>query len=314
MNSRTSFSTWIDDYLAVRRRAGFRLETEGSQLRKFARFAEQVGHAGPLTVRLAVQWASSSRSGRALTAARRIEVLRPFASYCRQFDPATEIPPRCLFGHAHRRLAPHVFTDDEVLDLLGACDQLYPHGGLRGLSCKTIFGLMAATGLRVSEATGLTRSDVDLEQKRLYIRHAKFGKSRWVPIHPTVGVVLRSYLSKRDLDPFSGNTDAFFMFDYGRPASTRSVERAFRILRTTLRWRARGDHPSPRLRDLRHSFVCHRLQEWLAGGMCLDRNILALSTYLGHVKITDTYWYETATPELLAIAARQFVRFHGGAS
>ncbi|SAL07712.1 integrase family protein [Caballeronia arationis] len=151
MNSHTSFSTWIDDYLAVRRRAGFQLETEGSQLRKFARFAEQVGHAGPLTVRLAVQWASSSRSGRALTAARRIEVLRPFASYCRQFDPATEIPPRCLFGHAHRRLAPHVFTDDEVLDLLGACDHLYPPGGLRGLSCKTIFGLMAATGLRVSE-------------------------------------------------------------------------------------------------------------------------------------------------------------------
>ena len=314
MNSHTRFSTWIDDYLAVRRRAGFRLETEGKQLRQFARFAEQLGHSGPLTVRLAIQWASDSHSGRALTAARRIEVLRPFASYCRQFDAATEIPPRCLFGHAHRRLAPHVFSDDEVLDLLAACDHLYPSGGLRALTCKTIFGLMAATGLRVSEATRLTRSDVDLEQQRLHIRNAKFGKSRWVPIHRTVGRVLRSYVRKRDLDPFAGNTDAFFMFDYGRPASTRSIQRAFRLLRTTFKWRTRGDHPAPRLRDLRHSFVCHRLQEWLARGMTLDRNILALSTYLGHVKITDTYWYETATPELLAIAARQFARFHGGAS
>jgi integrase len=314
VNPRTSFSTWIDDYLAVRRCAGFRLETEGMQLRQFARFAEQVGHSGPLTVRLAVQWASSSHTGRRLTAARRIEVLRPFASYCRQFDPATEIPPRSLFGHAHRRLTPHVFTDNEVLDLLAACDHLYPSGGLRGASCKTIFGLIAATGLRVSEATGLTRSDVDLEQQLLQIRYGKFGKSRWVPIHPTTAEALRTYISKRDRDPLAGTTDAFFVFDCGRLASTRSVERAFKVLRTALKWRVRGDHPAPRLQDLRHSFVCHRLQEWYARGLDVDRSILALSTYLGHAKITDTYWYETATPELLAIAARRFVRCHGGAS
>jgi integrase len=169
-------------------------------------------------------------------------------------------------------------------------------------------------GLRISEATGLSRLDVDLAQRLLHIQGAKFGKARWIPIHPTVAEALRRYVRKRDRDPLSGNTEAFFVFDYGRPASARSVEYAFKLLRAALKWRARGDHPAPRLRDLRHSFVCHRLQDWCARGLDIDCSILALSTYLGHAKITDTYWYETATPELLAIAARRFVRCHGGAS
>ncbi|MEC5409368.1 tyrosine-type recombinase/integrase [Paraburkholderia sp. MPAMCS5] len=314
MSAHTSFSAWIDDYLNVRRRAGFDLRIVGNQLREFARFAERVGHNGRLTIQLAAQWAGNSGTGRRSTAARRIEVLRPFAAYCRQFDPATEIPPRYLFGRAHHRLAPHIFTDDEVLDLLAACDGLYPPGGLRSASCRTIFGLIAATGLRISEATGLTRSDVDLEKRLLHIRSAKFGKSRWVPIHPTTAAAMRRYARKRDRDSSTANTNAFFVFDYGRPASTRSVEYAFKILRTALKWRARGDHPAPRIHDLRHSFVCHRLQDWYSQGVDVDCNILALSTYLGHAKVTDTYWYETASPELLAIAAQRFVRHRGGSS
>lgn len=314
MSAHTSFSTWIDDYLNVRRRAGFDLRIVGNQLRDFARFAEQVGHSGRLTIQLAAQWAGNSGTGRLSTAARRIEVLRPFAAYCRQFDPATEIPPRYLFGRAHHRLAPHIFTDDEVQDLLVACDGLYPPGGLRSASCRTIFGLIASTGLRISEATGLARSDVDLEKRLLHIRCAKYGKSRWVPIHPTTAAAMRQYARKRDRDSSTHKTNAFFVFDYGRPASTRSVEYAFKILRTALKWRARGDHPAPRIHDLRHSFVCHRLHDWYAEGVDVDRNILALSTYLGHAKVTDTYWYETASPDLLAIAAQRFVRHRGDAS
>ncbi|KWR84609.1 tyrosine-type recombinase/integrase [Cupriavidus sp. IDO] len=314
MNTHSKLARWIDDYLANRRQAGFALGVEGEQLKRFARFAEQAGHHGPLTVRLAVQWASSSREGKPLTAARRIEVIRPFASYCQQFDPATEIPPRWLLGRAHRRLTPYIFTQDEILDLLAACDQLYPPGGLRGASCATIFGLIAATGLRISEATGLIRSDVDLDQRLPHIRCAKFGKSRWVPLHATTAEALRCYVQKRDLDPLAADTDAFFLFDYGRRASTRSVEYAFRLLRTALKWRAPGGHHAPRLHDLRHSFVSHRLQDWYARGLDIDRSILALSTYIGHAKVTDTYWYVTATPELLAIAAQRFVRCYGDAS
>lgn len=315
MNTSSQLSTWVDRYLTARRQAGFGLKSEGAQLMRFARFAKQVGHRGPLTVKLAIQWACSSAGGKSLTAARRIEVLHPFASYCQQFDPATEVPPHGLFGRAHRRLTPHIFAQDEILDLMGACDQLYPPGGLRGATCAVIFGLIASTGLRISEATGLTRSDVDLQKQLLHIRCAKFGKSRWVPLHATTVAALRSYEQRRDRDPAAVSTDAFFVFDYGRAASTRSVEYAFKLLRIDLKWRARGDHPAPRLHDLRHTFVCRRLQDWYARGEEVDHAILALSTYLGHARITDTYWYVTATPELLAIAARRFASgCHGGKS
>jgi integrase len=173
---------------------------------------------------------------------------------------------------------------------------------------------MASSGLRTAEVAALTRSDVDLDRRLLLIRCGKLGKSRWVPIHPTTADVLRRYARKRDRDPLTLNSEAFFVFDYGRPASTHSINYAFHILCDALKLRPRGDHSRLRLRDLRHSFVCHRLQEWYARGLDVDRSILALSTYLGHAKVTDTYWYETATPELLAIAAQRFVSCRRGTS
>ena len=314
MNVPDTLTAWIDAYLDSRRQAGFALTIEGQQLRRFARFADDADHRGPLTVKLAMRWATASRGRRPLTAARRIEVLRPFAKYCQQFEPATQIPPRRLFGRAHRRLTPHIFADHEIRSLLAACRQLHPPGGLRGASCAAIFGLIAATGLRISEATGLTRSDVDLDRCLLHIRQAKFGKSRWVPLHPTAAEALRRYAQLRDRDAMTANTEAFFVFDYGRTVSTLKVEYAFRLLRTALKWRARGGHPVPRIHDIRHSFICHRLEDWYAQGLDIDRHILSLSTYLGHAKVTDTYWYVTATPELLAVAAQRFTSSRGGVS
>lgn len=314
MNTPKSMTTMVEAYLNHRRRAGFALAIEGAQLLRFARFAEHAGHLGPLTVKLAAQWANASRQTTSLTAARRIELLRPFARYCQQFDPATEIPPGKLFGPAHRRLTPHIFTDDEISALLTACEYLHPPGGLRGASCATLFGLITATGLRISEATSLMRADVDLKRGLLHIRHAKFGKSRWVPLHSTTSNALQRYVQRRDHDPLTANIDAFFVFDYGRPASIRSLEYAFQCLRRGLKWRSRGGHPVPRIHDLRHSFTCHRLERWYAEGLDIDRHILALSTYLGHAKVTDTYWYLTATPELLALAAQRFEHRPGGES
>ncbi len=308
MNGSDTLGTRIDTYLSSRRHAGFALHINGQQLKRFAAFADKIGHRGPLTVKLAMRWATDSLNNRPLTAARRIEVLRPFYRYWQQFDPATEIPPRWLCGRAHRRLTPHIFADHEIRSLLLACRQLSPVDGLRGASCAAIFGLIAATGLRISEATGLARSDVDLERLLLHIRRAKFGKQRWVPIHASVAQALRRYAQRRDREPLAAKAEAFFVFDYGRPASTRSVEYAFKLLRTVLKWRARGGHPAPRIYDLRHSFICHRLEDWYAQGLDIDRSILALSTYVGHVKVTDTYWYVTATPELMAIAAQRFTR------
>jgi integrase len=312
MNMHETFASRVEAYLDYRRQAGFALKIEGEQLARFARFADHLDHQGPLTVKLAEQWACASRRPTAFTAARRIEVLRPFARYCQQFEPATEIPPRGLFGPAHRRLTPHIFTDVEIRALLAACAHLHPPGGLRGICCATLFGLIASTGLRTSEATGLQRPDVDLERGLLHIRNTKFGKSRWVPLHPTTTQALQRFVQQRDQDPLATGTEAFFIFDDGRPATTSGLEYAFKLLRQRLQWRARGGHPVPRISDLRHTFTCRNVERWYAQGLDIDCHILALSTYLGHAKITDTYWYLTATPELLAKAAQRLEHLQGG--
>jgi integrase len=186
MNARSTMRAKVEEYLADRRRAGFALKIEAGQLARFARFVDDSGYRGPLTVELASRWARANRHGRPLTAARRIEVLRGLARYCQMFDPATEIPPARLFGPAHRRLTPHIYTEREIRALVAGAAKLLPPGGLRGVACATIFGLIAATGLRVSEATALKRADVDGRHHLLHIRRAKFGKSRLVPLHPSV--------------------------------------------------------------------------------------------------------------------------------
>lgn len=305
----------VEDYLKHRRQAGYALKIEGQQLLLFACFADDAGHQGPPTINLAIEWACSSPRSKPITAARRIEVVRPFARYCQQVESGAEIPPGGMFGPSHRRLAPHIFTTAEIRALMKACcDHLHPPGGLRGASCAAIFGLIASTGLRISEATGLTREDVDLERGLLLIRHAKFGKSRWIPLHPTTTQALRRYAQQRDCDPMATAAEAFFVFDYGRPATTQSLQYAFKQLRQRLSWHARGGHPHPRIHDIRHSFACHRLEQWYEQGIDVDRNILALSTYLGHAKVTDTYWYVTATPGLLALAAQRLELLPGGLS
>ena len=157
-----SLYQWVERYLEERRQAGYKLQIAGAQLIRFAQFAERQGFRGPLTQQLAIQWATDSHTKKRLTAARRIEVLRPFARYCQQFEPATEIPHPQLFGPAHRRLQPHLYRPDEIVSLMSACRQLHPPGGLRGKTCATLLGLIAATGLRIAEATGLLREDVDL--------------------------------------------------------------------------------------------------------------------------------------------------------
>lgn len=309
MSAPVSMAARVEAYLAMRRQVGFALTIAGTQLAAFARFADGLGHRGPLTLALAMQWACSSRGRRPLTAARRIEVLRGFARYCQRDEPSTEIPPRRLFGPVHRRLRPHIYTEAEIVRLLAMAKELDPPGGLRGASCAAIIGLMAASGLRISEATRLERADVDLELGRLLIRQTKYGKSRWVPLHPTTVDALTRYASRRDADSHAARRTAFFVFDYGRVASTRAVQYAFQLLRRSI-GRARGGHPAPRLHDLRHTFVCQRLARWYREGRDLDRHVLALSTYVGHAKVTDTYWYVTATPELLALAARRVQGAH----
>lgn len=309
---RLSMVTLVEDYLTMRRQLGFALKVQGHQLLRFGRFADDCGHQGPITLELAVQWARSNAQ-KPITWATRIEVLRPFVKYRAQFEPATAIPPAQLFGSCRRRLVPHIYSDQEVQLLLTAAAQLPPAGGLRPATYETLFGLLAATGLRISEALHLALQDVDLQAGIITVRETKFRKSRLVPLHPTTTEALQQYAHLRDVKVPIPTVDDFFLSDGGRRMLLDTVQRRFRSLCNQLHWRSRGDHPAPRIQDLRHSFITHCLLRWYRQRINMDKEMLTLSTYVGHAEVTYTYWYVTGVPELMAIATRRFEKFTAGA-
>lgn len=312
MKAATTMVSLVEDYLERRRRLGFALQSEEQRLMCFARFADQIGHRGPITVELALRWACSSSRSTAATRAGRLKILSPFAKYRLQFDPATEIASSGLCGPGHRRLTPHIYSEEEIETLLVTARQLPPTGGLRAVTCETVFGLLAATGLRISEALALRREDVNLERSLLTIRQSKFRKARQVPLHPTTTEALRAYACIRDKRLPASTTDAFFVSDCGRPVNYRQIAYAFARLRVQLGWQARGGHPHPRIHDLRHSFICRRLVGWYQEGIDVGNAMLVLSTYVGHTQVTDTFWYVTAIPELMTIVGDRFEHFAQG--
>ncbi len=299
----------VQEYLAHRRKLGVDLTNAGSLLLQFARYADKRGHRGPLTSQLAIRWARLPRNGSRTYWARRLDIVRCFARHRAIFDPDTEIPPSHVFGPAYRRITPHIYTSAEITALLDAAHDLPPRDGLRPHTYATLFGLLACTGLRLREALRLSRSDVDWKQGLLTIRRTKFRKSRLVPLHSTTTRALREYARLRDRRYPAAATDAFFLSVRGTPLSRSAVMYAFIKLRRQLSWSSRGQRPTPRIHDLRHTFACRRLVLWHRQHVDVEQRLLALSTYLGHASVGDTYWYLTAVPELLHLAGARFEHF-----
>ena len=174
-----------EEYLTLRRGLGFQLQTEGQLVLKFAAFADRE-HSGSVTTQLALRWACLPEGASPLYCARRLEIVRCFTRFLAIFDEGTEIPPQGLLGRAHRRIAPHIYSDREISDLIAAAGQLLSHGGLRPRTFQTLFGILASTGLRISEALALQTSSLDHDQQLFVVEATKFRKSRLVPLHPTV--------------------------------------------------------------------------------------------------------------------------------
>jgi integrase len=315
MNARTSLQVRVEQYLAERRHMGFKLRSTASSLGNFARYVTQVKHRGPLSVELMAEWARQAKAGQGTraTSARRLRQLRPFTRWLQQFDPATEVPNESIFGAVPGRVAPHIYRENEIVDLLAAAKRLGPPGDLRAVVYETLFGLLASTGLRISEARSLLDADVDLKSGVLTIRQSKFGKSRLVPMHPSTTQVLARYRAQRCSHLRTMPQTPFFVGTRGRllggPLGDRQVHRIFEQLRGQLGWVNRGCHGAPRIHDLRHTFAVMRLMLWHQQGIDLDQRMLALSTYLGHARVSDTYWYLTGVPELMALAGARFERF-----
>jgi integrase len=313
MTESRSMVALANDYLAERRLLGFDLGISGTQITAFARFVDAAGHTGPLTIGIVLDWVKGkARHARPFSWARRLEVLRPFARYLAGLDPTTAFPDIAIFGRSHRRLAPHIYTDQEIGDLLAAARKLLPHGTSRPVTYGTIFGLIAATGLRISEALNLRCGDVDLDQGLLTIRKTKFRKSRHVPVHRTVVTELRHYMAIRRRYGDTGAEAPMFLSSTGKQLPKRTVHQVFAKLRAGLGWTARGGYAQVRIHDLRHTFVCRRVQLWHDRGADIDNAMVALSTYIGHAKVSDTYWYLTGVPDLMAVAGKRFEVFAAG--
>ena len=243
------------------------------------------------------------------TGTRRLETLRPFVRYYRQFEPNSVVVEPSLLGPTRGRPTPHIYTTAELDALVRAAAQLKHVDPLRPATYSTLFGLLAATGMRRAEALNLLDDDVDPDGQRLVIRLTKFRKSRQLPLHPSTASVLLAYRQQRDQLWPRTETRTFFVGPTGLALPGSTLQSVFTGLRRSLEWHARGDHPNPRIHDLRHTFAVRRVQRWYEDGVPIEQAMFWLCTYLGHGKITDTYWYLTGVPELMALAGRRFEAF-----
>jgi integrase len=296
----TALGDALADYLTVRRALGFKLREHEWALTSFVLFLERAG-ASAVTTELALAWACDTRGSEGWKAAR-LSMVRSFAVYLRTINPATEIPPTGLLRHRKKYAIPYLYSDQEIDRLLAEAAALTPDR--RAMLHGTVIGLLAVSGMRISEALGLDCDDVDLDVGVLTIRETKFGKSRQVPLHPTGVLALARYERHRaELWPRPW-TQSFFVSHHGNRPDKAVIEKVFRkLFRRAGLDGARGS-PRPRLHDFRHLFAVRTLIDWHRAGIDVQPRLLWLSTYLGHVEPSDTYRYLTAAPELLALAAR----------
>ena len=297
----------LDRYLTVRRGLGYNLGTAERVLRRFIEFAEgeQAQH---ITIALFLRWQESfGRAGRETWAARS-GMVRLFAQWLHGLDPTHEAPPRGLIPSRYRRMRPHIYSAAEIAAIVDDAGELPSAYGMRGLTCSTLFGLIAVTGLRISEALGLDAVDVDLHAGVLRIRRGKLGKERLIPLAESVVVRLRNYSAERDrLLGFAPTP--FFVTCGGDRMGDCTARYNFALVcqRTGLRGpqqyyrHGRG----PRIHDLRHSFAARTIIDWYRTGKDPAREMIKLTTYLGHTKPDNTYWYIEAVPELLELAAHR---------
>jgi len=296
-------ATAAQDYLDLRRSLGFKLRNETWLLPDFVSYVNSHG-SSIITTELAVAWAQQPAGVAPIWWAKRLGAVRRFALHHRAFDARTEVPPADLIPYRERRPVPHLYTDDEIASLMRAASLLHP---LTAATYTTLLGLLAVTGMRLGEATAFEDKDIDWRREILTVRDSKFRKSRQVPLHVSTLEALRSYASVRDRVGPVRRSLTFLVSRTG----TKLVGQGICDVFARLRQRAglvRPGRRAPRIHDLRHTFALKTLARWYRDGVDVERRLPWLSTYLGHVSPASTYWYLTATPELLALASERAER------
>jgi integrase/recombinase XerD len=299
-----SITLHLDRYLSVRRSLGYDLRTEERRLCRFARFADQEG-ALHIDTALFLRWDASLPDATTSTRSARLSAVRLFAQWLSSIDPAHEVPPRGLLPDRSQRPRPHIYSDAEIASIIAAAKALPSIYGLRGLSYSTLFGLVAVTGLRISEALALDHDDLDVDNGVLRVRRGKLGKERLLPLDSTVVAQLLGYAAERDR-LLGATPEAFFVTCKGTRLTDCSARYNFAHacqqigLRAHQRYCRHGR--GPRIHDLRHTFAVRTMINWYRTGKDPAREMIRLTTYLGHTDPDNTFWYLEAVPELLDLA------------
>jgi integrase len=292
----------------MRRATGFTLTHTEGYLRHFARFATARGDTH-VVMTTAVDWASIATSE--AQRHNRLQTVMRFARFMAAEDSRHEIPPQGLFYGRRQRPIPYIFSDDEIQQLLGAASRLGPSGSLRPHTYSTLFGLLAVTGMRVAEARHLHLHDVTIDG--LLIRETKFHKSRLLPLHETTRAALDRYMDHRRQS--AGTNPHLFVTRRGGKLSHTVVSETFQQVLKAVGIPHRPARRRLRLMDLRHTFAVRALERSPETRDAIGRHTLALTTYMGHACVLDTYWYLEATPPLMTDIAKAFETFmHGGTS
>jgi integrase len=299
-----SLTLQLDRYLSVRRNLGYDLRTSERILRRFTRFADREGIAY-IDTALFLRWHATLQTACAQTRAARLSVIRLFAQWLSGFDAAHEVPPRGLLPSSVHRSRPHIYSDDEIRMIITAAKALPSIYGLRGLTFSTLFGLIAVTGLRISEALALDRNDLDKAHGVLRVRQGKLGKERLLPLDPSVVTCLIDYLAERDR--LIGHlTEPLFVNDKATRLTDCTARYNFAQISQQVGLRGYQQYcrhgRGPRIHDLRHSFAVRTMIDWYRTGKDPAREMIRLTTYLGHSDPSHTYWYLEAVPELLDLA------------
>ena len=292
----------LADYLRVRRRLGFEMPQDGRLLERFVEFLEQAG-AERITTELALRWARMPVHAHPHRWRQRLSVVRGFARYLATIDPSSEVPSKDLLPGTRQRLAPHIYTEQEIAALMAAAGRLRPP--LRAARHQTLIGLLAVTGMRPGEALALDRQDINLRDGVVHVRAGKQKKQREVPLHPSTIRALRNYARLRDTRFPEPSTPAFFIGARGRRVPRQELNRTFTQLVREAGVEGRGARARPRPHDLRHALAVHTLVDWHEAGEDIDRRMPLLSAFLGHVDPASSYWYLEAVPELLQLISRR---------
>jgi len=310
----TTLRSAVHDYLTLRRSLGFKLQAAGSVLLTFVAFMKQ-HRASFITSRLALKWAQQSPTVQPTEWARRLSIVRSFARHRHATDPRTEVPPDGLLPYRPKRARPYLYSDEEIRRLLQTARTLPAHDGLRPWTYYCLFGLLSVSGLRLGEARNLEVQDVDLGAAALTIRGTKFGQSRLVPLHRSTCNVLADYLARRK-HRWAGRPVSPYLFvsNWGNRLDVGAIHRTFYAVSRQIGLRGPADRHGPRLHDLRHRFAVMTLWRWYRAGDDADRRLPILSAYLGHVHVSDTFWYLSAWPELMHEAMARLERRWEGQS